>query len=243
MSSAGAAGNAVGSFEGLAGLRERTRWARRASEGPLLIFGVLMAGAAPLSAGAGSAGRPAAGSLSSPLPGLSGMEPGQAPIVGWYWLIALGLGYLLSVLWYRRHAHRSGVWAPTTGFVVSGVVGTAVVVGLPVLSQMVPALEPVWGWPAGLRGTLAFAVVAAGLLVLAGVERSRLLLVIVMVFGAVSLLVSIYHAENLLFRLGWPEEGSGRTLSDVVTVLLPASVLLGGGTITLLTRRGGGRGE
>ena len=44
--------------------------------------------------------------------------------IGWYWAVALVGGYLLTLLWYRRHARRAGVWTPARGYLITGVVLT-----------------------------------------------------------------------------------------------------------------------
>jgi hypothetical protein len=56
-----------------------------------------------------------AGSGSYPVRDTGPMLPGGMPsgpdgfYLGWYWAAALAGGYLLTVLWYRRHARRAGV--------------------------------------------------------------------------------------------------------------------------------------
>jgi hypothetical protein len=161
--------------------------------------------------------------------------------IGWYWAVALVGGYLLTLLWYRRHARRAGVWTPARGYLITGVVLTVLVLVIPPLTLVVPALSWVW-LPFGdvwIRGTLAFLIIAAGLWVLARAERSRALAVIALVYTGAALLSSLYNVENIVFRLGWNPGRSAFAwqLTALPNVLLPAAILLAAGCGAFLAQR------
>jgi len=157
----------------LARLRRQTRTARHAYWFPLVLFGLLTCGAAPLYVVA--AAPPVSGGHAFDYePILLGGTPfsTSAFYIGWYWAVALVGGYLLTLLWYRRHAGRAGVWTPARGYLITGVVLTAAVLVVPPLTRLVPGLALVW-LPFGdvwIRGTLAFpnVLLPAAILLVAG---------------------------------------------------------------------------
>ncbi|HEV8561492.1 MAG TPA: hypothetical protein VGR06_34665 [Actinophytocola sp.] len=86
-----------------------------------------------------------------------------------------------------------------------------------------------------IYGFSALLIVAAGLLVLAWLERSVLLGGIGVVFGAAALLANLYDIENLFYLLGWiPDQPQPLVLQQL---LLPALVLLAGSAIVALSGR------
>jgi hypothetical protein len=227
----------------LAQLRRQTRAARHAYWFPLILFGLLTCAAAPLYVVA-AAPPPASASLTSG-PGpilLGGMPIGTASFyIGWYWAVALVGGYLLTLLWYRRHAGRAGVWTPARGYLITGVVLTVLALAVPLLTMWLHPLGLLW-LPLGdvwIRGTLAFLIIAIGLWVLARAERSRVLAVIALVYTGAALLASLYNVENLVFRLGWtPRSAFAWQLTALPNVLLPAAILLVAGCGAFLAQRG-----
>jgi hypothetical protein len=227
----------------LARLRRQTRAARHAYWFPLILFGLLTCAAAPLYVVA-AAPPPASVSLTSG-PGpilLGGMPIGTASFyIGWYWAVALVGGYLLTLLWYRRHAGRAGVWTPARGYLITGVVLTVLALTVPLLSMWLHPLGLLW-LPLGdvwIRGTLAFLIIAIGLWVLARAERSRVLAVIAVVYTGAALLASLYNVENIVFRLGWNPGRSAFAwqLTVLPNVLLPAAILLVAGCGAFLAQR------
>jgi hypothetical protein len=228
----------------LAAVRRRTRSARHAYWFPLVLFGLLICASAPLYVSASNP-RPGlfySGGSSSRGPFvLAGLPAGRSDVyLGWYWLVALVGGYLLTVLWYRWHARRAGVQTPARGYLVTGVVLTALVAVIPLLSARVRPLRWLWAALPGdvwIRGTFAFLIIAAGLWVLARAERSPGLVLTAAVFTAAALLASLYNVENILFRLGWMPGPGDWPLTVLPGVLLPAAVLLIAGAVAFLTRR------
>jgi hypothetical protein len=229
----------------LARLRRQARTARHGYWFPLVLFGLLTCGAAPLYvvaaaphdlSGAYATGR-------GPLL-LSGFLPGgDGFYIGWYWAAALVGGYLLTVVWYRWRARRAGLATPARSYLIIGVVLTALVLVIPPLTMAVPALSWVW-MPFGdvwIRGTLAFLIIAIGLWVLARAERSRALAAIALVYTGAALLSSLYNVENIVFRLGWNPGRSAFAwqLTALPNVLLPAAILLAAGCGAFLAQRTG----
>jgi hypothetical protein len=227
----------------LARLRRQARTARHGYWFPLVLFGLLMCGAAPLYVAAPAPPGWSGGYRTGRGPLLLGGSPvgGNGFYIGWYWAAALVGGYLLTVVWYRWHSRRAGVATPARGYLVIGVVLTVLVLVIPPLTLGVPALAWVW-LPFGdvwIRGTLAFLVIAAGLWVLARAERSRALAVIALVYTGAALLSSLYNVENIVFRLGWNPGRSAFAwrLTALPNVLLPAAILLVAGCAAFLVQR------
>jgi hypothetical protein len=228
----------------LARLRREARVARHGYWFPLVLFGLLTCGAAPFYVAAAA---PPPWSLTyqagaGPIL-LSGTPSGgNSFLIGWYWTVALVGGYLLTLVWYRRHAGRAGVRTPARRDQFTGAALTVLALAIPPLTRFVPRLS--WTWlPFGdlwIRGTLAFLIIAAGLWVLAWAERSRALAVIALVYTGTALLASLYDTENILFRLGWDPGRSAFAwqLTALPNVLLPAAILLAAGLGAFVTQRG-----
>jgi hypothetical protein len=223
-------------------IRRQARTARHAYWFPLLLFGLLTCGAAPLYVLAAAPPTASGGFVAGPGPFLLGGAPlGTGSFyIGWYWPVALVGGYLLTLLWYRRHAGRAGVWTPARGYLITGVVLTAVALVIPPLTRWLHPLGLLW-LPLGdvwIRGTLAFLIIAAGLWVLARAERSRALAAIALVYTGAALLSSLYNVENIVFRLGWaPRSPFAWQLTALPNVLLPGAILLVAGCGAFLAQR------
>ncbi|HEV3295106.1 MAG TPA: hypothetical protein VG123_39510 [Streptosporangiaceae bacterium] len=228
----------------LAALRRRARAARHAYWFPLVLFGLLTCGAVPLYLVTAS---PPAGAAIYPLStspvvlgGLPFTSNGNGFFLGWYWAVALVVGYLLTLLWYRRHARRAGIQTPARGYLITGVILTVVALALQPLTRLLPQLSLFW-LPFGdiwIRGTFAFLIIAAGLWVLARAEHSPGLTVIAAIYTGAALLASLYNVENILFRIGWnPATPFAWRLTALPNVLLPAAVLLVAGLVAFLGQR------
>src|SRR5436190_1105040 len=183
---AGPAGEAGPLLTDLARLRRQARTARHAYWFPLVLFGLLTCGAAPLYVAAAAPPGWSGAYRTERVPVLLGGSPvdGKGFYIGWYWAAALVGGYLLTVVWYRWHSRRAGVATPARSYLIIGVVLTVLVLVIPPLTLVVRALSWVW-LPFGdvwIRGTLAFLIIAAGLWVLARAERSRALAVIALAY-------------------------------------------------------------
>lgn len=154
--------------------------------------------------------------------------------------MALIGGYLLSLGWYRWHGARVGVQTPTRAYVIAGLVGTLVGLVLPIVLRFLLlnaatvisngtswATTPLLG--ISNRGMLPHLVIAMGLLVLARLERSRGLTVVAVAYAAAVILVNIY------FQTADFESGDLNRYSFMLAALLPAPILLVGGSIALFT--------
>jgi len=225
-------------------LRDAARSARHAYAFPLVLFGLLTLAATPFYL------QPAVPStriwviqLGGPQPRLPLLGGSSGPLghdyLGYYWLVALVGGLLLTMYWYRYHARKVGLSTQARGYLITLGVLTGLAVVLPVLARF-----PGFGWLAVLwpgdltvRGTFPFLIIAAALCVLAWAERSIALGVIAVIYAGTALLASLYDIENLLFRLGWNPSGSQWQLTSLPNVLLPALVLLAAGIGVIVAQR------
>ncbi|MDO3683670.1 hypothetical protein [Micromonospora sp. C28ISP2-4] len=222
----------------MATLRRRARAARQAYWLPLLLFGVLIAAAAPLYVESAEPPALRAGSDGPALTGLGGGFLEKSAALGWYWLVALVGGYLAALAWYRWHGRRTGVQTPTRAYVIAGLAGTLVGLALPVVLEFLlfNTSAPVSGgigWLTGPllglanRGMLPHLVIAVGLAVLAHLERSRRLWVVVGLYTVVLV------AVNAWFQIADLQPGDLTRFSFMLAALFPAPVLLIGGGLAL----------
>ena len=195
-----------------------------------MLFGLLVCGAAPLFVGTGA---PCEAGCYSARPGtlwLGGLGDG---VIGVYWLIALVLGTALTSLWYVWFAQDSGLRTRVRSPALVWTLGTVLLM----VGATVAAWTWVLLWPALVRQDAALLVVAAGLLVLARLERSRYLLVVTLVVAGSAVLGTYYNPENLLFRVlhlfGVADAAMPFRLASALGVLLPGVVLLAAGVVAL----------
>ncbi|MEV4117498.1 hypothetical protein [Micromonospora sp. NPDC049645] len=233
-------GNPAGELlTSMAALQRRTRAARNAYWLPLLLFGLLMAVAAPLYVESVESPALRATADNPALTGLGGDFLERSAALGWYWLAALIGGYLLSLWWYRWHGVRVGVQTPARPYVVAGIVGTLAGLMLPIvlrylLLNTATAISNGTSWVTtpllgvSSRGMFPHLVIAVGLLVLARLERSRGLTVVAVLYAAAVVLVNVY------FQTTDFQPGDVTRHSFVLAALLPAPILLVGGGIALL---------
>jgi hypothetical protein len=236
---------AAGLLSEMLSLRRRARSARHAYWFPLVLFGVLTCAAVPLyTMPIDVAGKSSFAGLHGYMPVLGGVS--LLPVgtyLGYYWLVALLGGLALTLLWYRRHARRSGLKTPARGYLITVTALTALALFLPALAQLPPLhfLFRLFPGPFTNRGMVPFLIIAAGLCVLAWAERSRALGVIAAVYTGSALLGGLYNIENALFRLGWHptpyELATQWRLASLPNVLLPALVLLIGGAGAFVVQR------
>jgi hypothetical protein len=141
-----------------------------------------------------------------------------------YWLVAVPLGYFVTVLYYRHRARQTGV---------AGRIWPAVVVGLAVLVLMAGSFATrgmVLGVPVPVfllegRGLEPLLVIGIGLAVLARLEHRRGLAAFAVVFLALALLANLYDMENEVYRLGWNLPVGAMRLPNVA---IPGTFLLVG---------------
>jgi hypothetical protein len=213
-------------------IRRRTRLARHAYWFPLVLFGLLVAASVPfyiqrLQVGPGWYGGSGPSFLRSGYLGGFGLLMYSG--LPYYWLGAMVLGIVATVVWYRWRGNRIGLRTPARGYLITGVILVALALLIPVIAQRFPQAGPVFVrsliMPGDLviRGTFPLVLIGVGLCVLAWAERSVGLAVIAASYLALSLLASLYDIENVLYYLGW---NLGPAASGLPNVVLPALVLL-----------------
>ncbi|WP_051110679.1 hypothetical protein [Longispora albida] len=215
-------------------LRRRTRSARHAYWLPLLLFGLLIVLAAPLYAESADPALIRAPKHNPALAGLGGDLLEHSGALGWYWLVALIAGYLVSLAWYRWHGSRVGVRTSTRAYVTAGATGILTGLALPMVLRFVLMnwyssdlvgwiITPLFrAWSLGLFPHVA---IAAGLFVLARLERSQGLVVVAICFAAATALVNLYFAAT---DLGTADVNR---FGYLIAAVLPAPVLLIGGVV------------
>jgi hypothetical protein len=220
-------------------LRHRARANRQGYWFPLVLFGLLICASVPfyLQSVPPESGAVEFSGSGPALPFLGGyrLAPGDN-YLGFYWLAVLLGALLVTQLWYWSHARRVGVATQARWYVIITAAITLLALLIPVLSQ-VPSLRPLATLMPGdlvMRGTFPFVIVAAGLLVLAWIERSLLLAVIAAVYSGAAVLASLYNVSNMITRLGWNLPLAYTALPNV---LLPALVLILGAAAALAASR------
>lgn len=155
--------------------------------------------------------------------------------VTYYWTAALILGYIVTVLFYRRRAARVGISQRVWPTVVIGVGALAFVLWandiLRPTSRGILMSGDLWG-----RGTVSLLILSLGLLTLAISERSAWYEIYSLGFIGLALLSSLYNVSNLFdrFGIGGPFDGNAQELPNL---LLPAAYLLLGGLVCWAIQR------
>jgi hypothetical protein len=146
-----------------------------------------------------------------------------------FWLLAGPVGFLATGLWYRRQLARSGVGAGRGSYTVAGVSTLLAFVLLPLV------------WIAPLP------VFAAGLLVLAALQRNRYLAAWAVVLGLLGGLERFFVLSNRLYDLaqwlGWSGEsedyGLLTELAQPIVYAALGGLLLAAGLVALRRERAG----
>ncbi|MGN6244391.1 MAG: hypothetical protein ACTHQ3_12060 [Motilibacteraceae bacterium] len=224
-----------GLLEDLEGLRRTTRQRRQAYWFPLVLFGLLLCGAAPLFV---RTTVPCEGSCYVPTSGPFWLHGFGDGVLGVYWLAAVLLGTALTALWYTSFGVVSGLRTRVRAPVATWLLGTALLLGVATVATAATWLGALL-WPAVVRQDAALLVVAAGLLVLARLERSRYLLAVALGVAGLAGLDAYYNPENLLFRLlhvlGVADPSMPFRFAGALDVLLPGALLLVAGSAALAT--------
>jgi hypothetical protein len=203
------------------GLRRHTRRARQAFWFPLMVFGALILGSAPLYSLPPPASIPdgvVAGNGYDPLGGKLATDPHAVSL---FWLIGIPVAYLLTAAFYLWRGHRRGVRTTWRAYVVTGLGLFAVVALLLVnLPRKVPGrrlLLSVFDHLPGdlvIRGLIPLLAIAVGFMILAVAERSLALGLFAVVFFAIALTANLYDMSNLADRLAL--HGGGPEVNNVV---------------------------
>jgi hypothetical protein len=186
--------------------RLEARGRRRAAWFPLIVFGILVLGSAPLYRLTQRVTR---------ADGISIVTYGSRWI-SLYWLVAIPLGYAACALYYRRRATRVGVAGPVWPYVATGL-------GLFALMSLVPP-ENVSGWTPGFARSwtaLPLITLAAGFLVLSRLERDRALVALSLgLLGVAVLSDTTYDVV-----IGW----QGLSAAGFAAIVTGALLFLAGG--------------
>jgi len=200
-----------------------TRRAQRAAWFPLLVFGLLTLVATPLyrePTGASRTTHLLRGPLSFFAGGLMLRNPAALSL---YWLTALIVGYVATVVFFRWRASRDGVVTSVWPYVGTGL---ALMLLLAFLSAI-----PFLPGDAALRGLTPVLTIAVGLFVLAWAQRSAGVWIFACLFFAVAMTADLYNMSNLFARIGI-------TVPDAaINVVICGCVLLIGGAILLVASR------
>jgi hypothetical protein len=204
----------------------RARRARRGFWFPLLLFGAISLLATPLyQLYAPAVGGPTYPVIERTLPWVSfgGYGLRNPLAVTLFWLIALPLGYVATVLYYRIRTNRTGVAGSVQAYVFSGV---GLLAALIALSWLGPHPSGVaWGTlPEDIliRGLTPLLTIGIGLLVLAWAERSAPLAIFAVGYLGLALLANLYDLSNL-FRIRSPEPALNVIVPGVVLLLAGAA--------------------
>jgi hypothetical protein len=235
-------------------IRRRARFARHAYWFPLVLFGALICASVPFYIQRIPRGRATFSSPSGP-PGprflqsgyLGGFGFGSYRGTAYYWLGALLLGVVATVVWYRWRGNRVGLRTPARGYLIAGMIIVALTLLIPLIglglstesqgSGVTGAVGMVMFMPGDLviRGTFPIVLIGFGLCFLAWAERSIGLAIIAAVYLALSLVASLYDIENLFYYAFG--SGISAAASGLPNVLLPALVLLLSGAGAWLVQR------
>jgi hypothetical protein len=231
-------------------LRDRTGAAARGYWLPLLLFGVLICGSLPfyqrLKQAQPSLARPpgpnpcstvapntpchvAAGGVTAGVEHLTAVTA-----LGYYWQIAIPVGVVLAVLWYRWRGDRVGLRTPARGFLITGLVLGELVLLVPLLAGQSSS--------SGLQRLVhdthhagPLVIIAVLLWVLAWAERSPALAVVVGCYLVAALVISNYNDSGLA---GGSTGAANLSLGALRLLgLLPALILLTAGSATWLAQR------
>ena len=221
-------------------LTQRVRRAQRGTWFPLLLLGLVVAGATPFY----RLGAPAQVTCGQPtlVPGSGGGYRRTCFVaVGWpafiYWTVALVLAYVLIAGFYVLRARRRGVGARIRPYVAAGIAAVVLDAALlPVQQHLGRAYinSPSQTTELAVHGLNPLLAIGVALFVLAWVERSRALLAFAVAYLAAALLPGLHSITGLLAGHGVAVPGQWHFLPGL---WLAAAVLLAGGAAFAIAGR------
>jgi hypothetical protein len=194
--------------------QELTRQVREAQRGtwfPLVLLGLVAAGAAPFyrlgphphATCTATVARGPGGILVGPVAGARAVKCFIA--FGWptfiYWVVALAAAYAVIAGFYVLRAHRRGVGARIRPYAMAGIAGVMLVAVL-WLAQRYLANQSRYPSALVVHGLNPLLTIGLALFVLAWVERSRALLAFA-VANLAAVLTNFYDIDGLLRDHGW----------------------------------------
>ncbi len=208
----------------------RARRARQAFWFPLVLFGTITLASTPLYRANAAPGWHV---IARPL-GPASLSAGayllaNPALVSLFWLIALPLGYVATVAYYRHRARRQGIASPVRAYVLVGLALLAllalILASIPLAGRLVLPGDLV------VRGLTPLLTIALGLVVLAWTERSGPLGIFAACFLGLALVANLYDIANVFSWIGV------RVPDLAINVIVPGAVL----TIAGVTFRAFGR--
>ncbi len=224
-------------------LTRRVRSAQRGTWFPLVLLGLVVAGATPFyRLGASAQVTHITCGPATLVPGAgAGYRRTCFVAVGWpafiYWTVALILAYVLIAGFYVLQARRRGVGARIRPYVVAGIAAALLDAALwPVQQQLGRAYinSPSQTAELAVHGLNPLLTIGLALFVLAWAERSRALLAFAVVYLAAALLPGLTGITGLLARHGVAVPGPWNFLPGL---WLAAAVLLAGGAAFAIAGR------
>jgi hypothetical protein len=221
-------------------IRRSTRLARHAYWFPLVLFGLLTCGSVPFYLRQ----FPVSGQATYfRLSGLVFLRSGYLGGYGlfeivhgaaYYWLGAMLIGIVATVIWYRWRGNRVGLRTPARSYLITGLALVALALLIPVVSGGGSASSLTWPFDYVISDLFPLVLIGLGLCVLAWAERSTGLAAIATVYLALAIVVNLYILSNVLARLHRYLSPAAAALPKV---LLPALVLLLSGAGAWLMQR------
>lgn len=210
-------------------MREDTQARGRAFWFPLVVFGLIVCASTPLYLELRwvAKSRPSLGVLEWMFSGFGDI----GTVLAAYWLLALPLGVLLTVLWYLWYRRVTGLATDVGKTALTWIGAVVVLLGLPVLS----VVEAIPLWQVSMHGTAALLVIAVGLWALVAAERGAMMLVTVAVYTVTAVLGVFTSMDNRVYELlgltGRQSQDMPFWIGDTANVALPGLVLLIGGVV------------
>jgi hypothetical protein len=185
-------------------LAQQVRRAQRATWFPLVLLGLVVAGATPFY-GVGHGMHVTCGPVTRTA---GGSERECVASVGWpalaYWSVALVVAYVVIAGFYVLRARRRGVGTRIVPYAWAGIATLALV-----LASVWPAqrylgnLRPPSTVGVVVHGLDPLLAIGIALFVLAWVERHRALLVFALAYTAVAVFETLHSVAKLLREIGW----------------------------------------
>jgi hypothetical protein len=206
-------------------LARQVRIAQRGTWFPLLVFAVITLGSIPLSR---YGPRHLAACVTAPAPGgqVSMVCGVVRPWVAVYWPVALVLAYAAIATFYVRRSRRRGVGTRIRPYVVAGIVFAVLVSAASLWETYHPTISRQGVTPLveiGYRAQSPLAAIGVALLVLAWVERHRLL-----AWFSLAYLVVVLVPQDLLPRQSHVAVGHYASGDTPQHLLVIAGLLLAG---------------
>jgi hypothetical protein len=221
-------GQAAGLLEWTEHVVQRRRRIRGAAWWPTAVAGVVILLAAPFYLPSHRA-PPVSAANSIETLVVNSTPIAHPAAAGAYWLVAVPVWYLVSCLYYRGRAIKTGVKTPILGWCIVGLAAMALDVLLSPAAARVHVFEGEVAWLTNsylaVRGLGPVMAIVVAIPLLAWAERNRRLALAWCVILATTLTAALYDVSNLLGRFG-PDVGTTVNVCLVGVVFLLCASLL-----------------